>query len=60
MTFKASRNLGQALGKADSSFITFEASAVSLVQEQEREGWGEENISTSSLKHDQRQDVPAL
>ena len=52
LTFKASKNLGQAFRKADSSFLTFEASAVSLTQE-EGEEVGEETVSASFLKHDQ-------
>ena len=49
-TFKASRNLGQAFRKADSAFMTFEESALSLIQE-EGEGGGEETISASFLKN---------
>lgn len=42
LAFKASKNLGQAFRKTDSSLMTFEASAVSRIEEERKGKWGEE------------------
>lgn len=61
LAFKASKNLGQAFRRTDSSLMTFEASAISRIEE-DRKGKGRRGrtgISGSFLKCDQQQTVPA-